>query len=349
MAARVGSMVVRWLIRVGKRASEATHAPRSWAIGLRVAALCLLCGFGLTGIASAAQLQQVTIQAFGHYVALTEDRMAGEIRDPGGFLWIDRLPAQSTPPLFAQLRRGQVITQNPETFESGHPIPIPHGMVHHWLALVFVPGVHLAQVLAQQQNFDRCGQVYGPDLQRCSLLQAHGNDFRVYYRLHRKVIVTVTYNADFDIQFVPIDTTRAYSRSYSARIAEVIDADLPDEREKPVGTDLGYLWRLNTYTRYQERDGGVYIQTEFIALSRSVPAIFAWLVNPYVRSVPQDYLVHILGATRGDLMNTKVDAAQAAAGRERAVQASTPSLPGRPTRTGRARNRTGAAVNTKGY
>ena len=334
---------------IGKRSAgvregvTARRGPAIWYL-LRVAGLSLLLGWGLLGVARATQLQQVTLQAFGHYVALTEDRMAGELRDPAGFLWIDRLPQQRRQSLLAQLRQGQVITQDLETLENGQSIPIPHGMVHHWLATVFVPGVHLAETLAQQQDYDHGAQVYGPDIQRCKVLEAHGDDFRVYYRLHRKVIVTVTYNADFDIQYIPIDNTREYSRSYSTRIAEIVDAGMPDENEKPVGTDLGYLWRLNTYTLYQERDGGVYIQTEFLALSRSVPAIFAWLVNPYVKSIPQEYLVHLLGATRSDLMGARTGVA-----REGADQAGAPSLPGGQVRGGRARTSAGAVVKTKSY
>jgi len=41
-----------------------------------------------------------------------------------------------------------------------------------------------------------------------------------------------------------------YSRSYSTRIAEVEDAGTPEERERQVGDDHGYLWRLYTYWRF---------------------------------------------------------------------------------------------------
>jgi hypothetical protein len=196
-----------------------------------------------------------------------------------------------------------------------HPNPAGHGS--SLARVVFIPGVNLAQTIAQQQDFDRSASIYGPDIQQSKLLKAHGNDFRIYYRIHRHVLIeSPTYNATFDIQFFPLDRLREYSRSYSTRIAEIIDPGMPNETEKPVGQDLGYLWRLNTYTRYEERDGGVYIQTEFIALSRSVPAIFAWLVDPYVRSVPQEYLVHILGAARNDLMNSHEAGAPAGSDRE---------------------------------
>jgi hypothetical protein len=67
----------------------------------------------------------------------------------------------------------------------------------------------------------------------------------------------------------------------------------------------GYLWRLNTYGRYEERDGGVYIELETVALSGSVPAIVAWLVNPYVRSIPREYLLRTLAQTREMLRKGK--------------------------------------------
>lgn len=279
---------------------------RTAGLVLQFAALIWLNVGGLTTSVRAADLKQATLDAFQHYVALTENRMASEIDTGKGFLWVDQLAPKEREAARVQLRQGQVITERLETCENGQPIPIPSGMAHHWLALVFVPGVTLEQTIAQQQNFDRSAEIYGPDIQRSKLLKADGSDFYVYYRLHRHVMIaSPTYNANFDIRFFPLDGDREYSRSYSTRIAELIDAGTPGEREKPVGVDLGYVWRLNTYTRYEERDSGVYIQTEFVALSRSVPAIFAWLVNPYIRSIPQEYLTHILSATRDDLMNSQ--------------------------------------------
>ena len=40
------------------------------------------------------------------------------------------------------------------------------------------------------------------------------------------------------------------------------------------------------------------MQVETIALSRDVPAIFAWLVNPLVRRVSRQTLANLLNATR---------------------------------------------------
>lgn len=289
---------------MGAKPSAPARRGRSTGIVLQLAALIWLNVGGFSGTANASQLKQVTLDAFQHYVALSESRMAGEIHGQQGFLWIDQLPPQRREAVLAQLREGQVVTEHLETRENGESIPIPWGLVHHWVAIVFIPGVNLAQTIAQQQDFDASAELYGPDIQRCKLMNVNANDFHVYYRLHRHVLmVSATFNADFDIQFFPLDVDREYSRSYSTRIAELVGAGTPDESEKPIGHDSGYLWRLNTYTRYEERDGGVYMQTEFIALSRGVPPIFAWLVNPFIKSIPQEYLTRILSATRDDLMN----------------------------------------------
>ena len=100
-------------------------------------------------------------------------------------------------------------------------------------------------------------------------------------------------------------TEERLSRALAERIAEVENAGKPGEKEKPRDEGAGYLWRLNTYGRYEERDGGGYIELETLALSRSVPAILAWLVNPYVRSIPREYLSRTLALTRDTLTKGK--------------------------------------------
>ena len=66
----------------------------------------------------------------------------------------------------------------------------------------------------------------------------------------------------------------------------------------PVGRDGGYLWRLNTYWRFLERDGGTYIQCEAISLTRAIPFGLGWLVEPFVTSIPRESLSFTLETTR---------------------------------------------------
>lgn len=272
--------------------------------------LLVLLGLALTSSCGvAAELKKHTIEAFQLYVQLTEARIAVELSHPDLFLYFDSLPEQQRPLWQEQLANGQIIVRSVETRQNSKKIKVPDGLIHHWVALVFMPGVDLKQVVAFLQDYDRQQSIYKPDIQRSQLLSREGQSFKVYLRLYRKAVVTAVYNAEFAIQYFPLDATREYSRSYSTRIAEVEHPGTLEEREKPVGNDRGFLWRLYMYTRCEERDGGTYMQIEFIALSRSVSAIFAWLVNPYIKSIPREYLSNFLKVTRRELPRSKTSQA----------------------------------------
>jgi hypothetical protein len=58
------------------------------------------------------------------------------------------------------------------------------------------------------------------------------------------------------------------------------------------------MWRLFSYWRIEEKDGGVYVQNESVSLTRTVPALLAFIVNPLVKSIPRNVLVHLLTDTR---------------------------------------------------
>jgi len=115
----------------------------------------------------------------------------------------------------------------------------------------------------------------------------------------------VVINANFDVHYTMDGPTRALSQVYSTRIAEVQNSDKPNERELPVGNDHGYLWRLDNYWCIEEKDGGTYVQVESVGLSRSIPAIFAWLINPLIRNIPRAVLSDLLNATRRAVTSSK--------------------------------------------
>jgi hypothetical protein len=247
---------------------------------------------------AATQLKPTTAHAFQHYADLTEARIRKEVADPTHFLEFDGLPDESKAAIVARLHGGEVWIHSASTRENGAPMEVPGGLVHDWVAIVFIPGATAGQVLQLSQDYSRYSELYKPDIQEAKVLSKDGEDFCVYYRFYRHAIVTVMYNADFNVDYVVPDPTANYSFTRSTRIAELANPGKSDEHEYPVGNDHGYMWRLNLYTRCIERDGGVYVQIEFLALSRTIPAIFAWLVNPYVHSIPREYLRLYLDATR---------------------------------------------------
>jgi hypothetical protein len=247
--------------------------------------------------ARCADLKKETSAAFDRYVAASERRMQAELKR-GTFLFIDEWPANRRRDGYAQLRNGQLLVQQVNTQEEGHPIEIPHGLIHDWVGVLFIPNATLSQTLAVIQNYDNHQNIYKPEVRQSKLLSHNNQQFKVFLQLYQKSLVTVVMNAEFDISYERLLPNRAVSRSYSTKLAEVENFGQKDEHELPVDDGHGYLWRLYSYWHFEEKDGGVYLQLESIGLSRSVPAIFAWLVNPLLQSIPRKTLSSLLNATR---------------------------------------------------
>ena len=61
-----------------------------------------------------------------------------------------------------------------------------------------------------------------------------------------------------------------------------------NERLLPVGRDSGYLWRASNFTRFTEREGGVYVEMESLGLSRGFPPFLGWLIEPIARRLGRE-------------------------------------------------------------
>ena len=69
-------------------------------------------------------------------------------------------------------------------------------------------------------------------------------------------------------------------------------------RVLPSDRGPGYIWRLYSFTRFEQSDGGVYVEVEAIGLSLDVPILFRWLVDPVVEHLPRDSVHDTLEKTR---------------------------------------------------
>jgi hypothetical protein len=244
-----------------------------------------------------AELKPPTVAAFDRYVRVTELRMTGD----APFLWVDALQEPKRRSSLETMRQGQLVLERLQTRDAGKAINIPDGMVHHWLGSVFVPGATVDQAVTLLQDYDRHAEIYRPNVAQSRLLSRDGDRFRAYLRFYMKKVIAVTVNSEHEAHFTRPAADRAQSRIYSVRIAEVENAGTAHEREKPVGNDGGFLWRLYTYWRFLERDGGTYLQCEAISLSRSIPRGVGWLVGPFVTSIPRDSLTFTLERSRATL------------------------------------------------
>ena len=244
------------------------------------------------------QLKSSTVDAFNRYVQLTEARSDAELKRGRGLLWIDGLPESERTKAYEDLKRGAVKMRKMETLDDGRAVETPGGLIHHWVGLAFIPGTKLQDVLEVLQDYNQHAVYYAPDVERSKLESRDGDHFRVFLRFRRHKIVTVALNTEHDVRYFRDSATRAHSRSSAVRIAQVENAGKSDEREKTPGDDDGFLWRMETWWRVIESDGGVYVQSEVVSLTRNIPAGLGWLIGPFVTSIPKETLAFTMEATR---------------------------------------------------
>jgi hypothetical protein len=257
---------------------------------MKTAVLLLLPGLLVARALPAAELTPEIVAGFDRYVVRTEGRIERELSATEGFLVQDFLPEEERAEAARTVAAGGIFTRKLRTLdEDGSEIEIPGGLVQHWVGSVLVPGARLEDVVGWLQRYDQHDQ-YFADVERSRLLARNGNEFDIFLRLRRKKVVTVTYDTEHHVRYRSFGRGREVSESHSTRIAELENADTPREREKPDGEDRGFLWRLDSYWRFEQVRQGVVVECESVSLSRGVPAALRWLVGRYLDSVPRESL-----------------------------------------------------------
>jgi hypothetical protein len=244
------------------------------------------------------QLKSATNQAFDRYIALTDARNAAELHDDKGLLWIDALPQDQRKAAYEALKRGDVKIQKLETRDHGAAIPCPGGLIHHWVAAVYIPGAKLDEVLRILQDYNHHAEYFAPDVERSKLESQDGDHFKVFLRFRRHKIITVVLDTEHDVHYSHDGPGEAHSRSSTLRITQVENAGTSSEKEKTPGDDDGFLWRMETWWRMREGDDGVYVQSEVASLTRDIPTGLGWLIRPFVTGIPKETLTFTMQAAR---------------------------------------------------
>ena len=250
----------------------------------------------------ASELKSATLAAFDRYVQLTETRMAGEVAGTSPFLWIDRQPAADRAAAQKELAAGQVVVAQMQTHDGRAEIDIPSGMVHHWIGTVLLSGVPLERVMAFVRDYPAYPRSFGPTIEYAHVISASGDRYEVSMRTSTKKVISVVIDATYTIDYRSLGGGRVWTKSVASNIREVQSAGTADERSRPSETGSGYLWRLNNYCSFEARPEGTYEQCESVSLSRDLPFGIAWMVGPFVKSVPRETLTFTLGHVRSGLV-----------------------------------------------
>lgn len=237
----------------------------------------------------AAEPSSAALASFNSYINTVEGRLSFQHRDASGFL------ASADQ---GRLRQGEPII---EKLAPDSPSGFPGAMLHHWRGTLFVSGATAADFERLMRNFGAYPQVYDPQVTQCRILSQQGDQYRVVMRVKQKHVLTVVMDTTYDVSFGRLDTKHGFSTSRSSSIAEIADAGTPQERALSGHDSHGFLWRLNTYWSYEERDGGLYMQIESVSLTRSIPTGLGWAIGPFVESVPRESLEFTLRSTANAL------------------------------------------------
>jgi hypothetical protein len=253
--------------------------------------LPLIClGFFAAGTAAATDLQPATLMAYEKYIAAAEKRLDNQMRQGDTSMWLD-----SRPGLRERVRAGEILV---EPAKGNGQTPVRNGLIHDWMGAMFIPNATLRDTFGVIHDYDDYKQLYKPGVVDSKLLGRDGNDFDFYLRLRRRDVMTVVMDTRYKTECRPIDGARWFSRTFSTHVAEVRDPGEPTETELPAGTGHGFLWRLGSFTRFEERDGGVYIELESVALTRNVPFLLGWIIQPIITRVARESMATALNATR---------------------------------------------------
>lgn len=239
---------------------------------IQLGLLLLIGGLAFPAVLPAGMTASPAAQAaWDKYVRATEARIERELQK-------DTTARPDTKVLVERLR----------TTEGGKPIEAPDALIHHWKGTVFIPGTNLPTVLGFAQDYDHHSRFF-QEVEKSRLISRDGDRFAIFYRLKRTKVITVHYNTQHTVVYRSLGPKQAASRSTATRIAE-----LRGEQEAGPDEDRGFLWRLNSYWRFTEHDGGVIAECESISLSRGIPTGLGWLIRGYVESIPRESLVNTL-------------------------------------------------------
>ena len=249
---------------------------------------------------AAAELHEETRAAWRRYIAATEQRIERELAAAAARASEtgDRFLVQDFRDDAAGARRevlaGNVRIDRMETRAAdGQRIRVPKGAIHHWRGSVLIPGATLDGVLhGLMHGADLTGMQNGVVESR--VLDRDGDRLHVFLKLRRKQLITVHYNTEHRVRYTRHRPDAASSRSVSTRIAELAGAGSPAEREKPIGRDRGFMWRLNSYWRYQQTAAGVIVECESVSLSRSIPRAVRWMATPIVNRTARQVMTRTL-------------------------------------------------------
>ena len=229
-----------------------------------------------------AELKEETLKTWDTYLQAVNLQMDSRLQGP--FLWVDEVPDR-----LHRVRGGEILVSS---VSQQNPKPVPSGLIHDWMGATFIPDARLEDVLSAVRDYGDYKEFYKPTVVDSKSLGTDGACDKYSMRVVNKETVAETaLDIEYETCYFKTDERRWYSITHTTRVQEIRHYGKPNEQELPPNQGSGYIWRLYSVARFEERDGGIYVELEAIALSRDVPAALRWVVNPIVLRVSRNSML----------------------------------------------------------
>lgn len=246
-------------------------------------------------VANAAELREQTVKAWDEYVQAANSGMQQRPRTGGHFLRVDEKPDASR-----RVRNGDILVS-----PVGPHVPkkVPSGLIHHWMGAAFIPNATIGDVLSVVRDYEQYKHFYRPSVVDSKAVvraepASHGMEDRFSMLvMNKSLFLKTALDGEYESSYFQIDDHRWYSIAHTTRVQEIQGYGGPGEHKLAEGEGSGLIWRIASITRFEERDGGVYVELEAMALSRDIPFSLRWVADPIVRRVSRDSLTTSLRQT----------------------------------------------------
>ena len=231
-------------------------------------------------IVHAAELSKDTLVYWEAYL----DHARPQIDSESSFLWVDQKPER-----LRRVRQGEMLVS---PVGKDNPKPVDSGLIHDWMGAAFLPDTKIEDVFAAVRDYGNYKNYYKPTVVESKLLGTNG-PCETYSMLvvNKEAVAGTALDMEYETCYFKIDERRWYSTTRTTRVQEIRHQGRVDEQELPPDHGSGYVWRLYSVAKFEQRDGGTYVEVEAIALSRDIPMALRWVANPIVRRVSRNSML----------------------------------------------------------
>jgi hypothetical protein len=244
--------------------------------------------------AATLTLKPETALAWDEYLQDAKIRVQQRVSPGGHFLWMDEAPDR-----VVKVKKNRIVAA-----PLGPHIPkkVPSGLIHHWIAAAYMPKLTIRDALLVVRDYGRYKEIYRPNVIDSKVIELAlepitSKDRFSTVLMNKSFFAKTALDSDYEATYYRVDEHRLYTVSQTTHIHEIAEYGAPGQHTLPEDEGTGLIWRLFTVVRFEERDGGLFIEVEAIALSRDIPGAVRVMAEPIVRRVSRDALITSLKQT----------------------------------------------------